>query len=85
MDSQLRPSSKEDKDEIPKSTLDASTKKDDTVFEITLTAHVSSARGTDDKKENGHQTLSVSALPNIKRKIDFVCINCSSYFVSLCK
>ena len=29
MDSQLRPSSKEDKDEIPKSTLDASTKKDD--------------------------------------------------------
>ena len=29
MDSQLRPSSKEGKDEIPKSTLDASTKKDD--------------------------------------------------------
>ena len=29
MDSQLRPSSKEGKDEIPKSTLDSSTKKDD--------------------------------------------------------
>ena len=47
------------------------TKGNDTVFEITFDGLYRKCKETDDKKEREHQTLSVSAHPNTRRKIDF--------------
>ena len=52
------------------------TKGNDTVFEITFDGLDRKCKEKGDQKERENQTLSISAHPNTRRKIDFYCTNC---------